>query len=146
MIKLIYGQRRPYLRFANEHDFFEAFGFLCNTVKHGIEFQWEYNAGSGAWGNEGRIHFLNRGVNTAYSPIPSSLAARLTAGRQGRVVHRINCNEFIKELVSVYGFRINPSKPGNAITRSAQGLIPPITPSAFVPQQYQVDYNRGFNM
>lgn len=145
MARLIYGQRRPYLRFVNDQDFFESYGFLCNTHKHRLEFQWEYNEGSGAWGNEGRIHFLNCGNDQAYSPMPAALSRKLTKGRQGSIANRLNCNEFIKELVANYGFSVNPLKPGNAATRSAQGLIPPANPLRFVPPQYVADYNRGYN-
>lgn len=146
MARLIYGKRAPFLRFANDSEFYEAYGFLCNPQKHKLEFQWEYNAGSGAWGNEGRIHFLFGNAPTAYAPIPRALAARLSAGRGTSIALRLNCNDFINELVLQYGFRVNPAKPGNIATRSAQGLIPPPDPKNFVPPQYLPDYNRGYMM
>lgn len=146
MARLTFGQRAPYLQFANDSEFFEAYGFLCNTSKHHLEFQWEFNANSGAWGNEGRIHFLKANGNLAYTPIPNSLNNRLTAGRWGNPVYRLNCNDYIKELVGYYGFTVNPMKPGNIITRTAQGLIPPANPMNYVPRAYIADYNRGYNM
>lgn len=145
MARLVYGARAPYLAFANDADFFETYGFLCNNYRHRLEFQWEYNANSGAWGNEGRIHFLQTNLGTAYNPIPNTLQNRLTAGR-GNIANRLNCNDFISELVNFYGFRINPSRPGNPVTRTAQGLLPPLNPSIYVPQQYFNDYQRGYNM
>ena len=146
MARLTFGKRKPYLQFANDSEFFEAYGFLCNTSKHKLEFQWEYNANSGAWGNEGRIHFLQANGNSAYSPIPIPLNKRLTAGRWGNPVYRLNCNDYIKELVTNYGFMVNPSKPGNIVTRSAQGLIPPANPTNYVPSAYLADFSRGYNM
>ncbi len=145
MARLVYGRRAPYLRFANDQEFFEAYGFLCNNALHRLDFQWEYNAGSGAWGNEGRIHFKKTNNGTAYFPMPNALANRLTAGR-GNISNRLNCNDFIVELVHNYGFSINPNRPGNQNTRSAQGLIPPTNPTTYVPQQYLADYQRGYNM
>ena len=145
MAKLIYGNRHPYWNFANDAEFFKALGFLCNATKHNLQFQWEYNSNSGAWGNEGRIHFLECPNGNAYQPMPIVLTQRLTAGR-GNIAHRINCNDFIKELVNNYGFYVNPAKPGNVITRTAQGLLPPSNPSSYVPPQYLSDFNIGYNM
>lgn len=145
MARLQYGRRRPYLLFANDNEFFETYGFICNSQKHNLSFQWEYNQKSGAWGSEGRIHFMNTGTG-AYTPIPVALQNRLTAGRGISIVYRVNCNDFIKELVSNYGFQVNPYKQGNAATNTPQGLIPPTNPQNFVPQQYLADYNSGFNM
>lgn len=146
MAKLIYGKRAPFLYFSSENEFYEAYGFLCNYTKHNLEFQWEYNANSGAWGNEGRILFYKVNSFSAYTPIPNALYNRLTAGRGGNPVYRINCNEFIKELVNNYGFTVNLSKPGNAVTRSPQGLLPPINSINYVSQAYLIDYQRGYNM
>lgn len=145
MVKLKYGKRKPYLIFNSDCDFFETYGFLCNHIKHKLSFQWEYNANSGAWGNEGRIHFYKTNIGS-YAPKPIALSNRLTAGRGVNLIHRLNCNDFIKELVNNYGFAVNPNKPGNAVNRSPQGLIPPANPLAFVPNQYIADYNRGYNM
>lgn len=145
MARLVYGSRAPYFRFANDHEFFEVYGFLCNIDRHGLDFQWEYNEGSGAWGNEGRIHFYQTLNGSPYNPMPTVLHNRLTAGR-GSIVNRVNCNDFINELVYNYGFSINPSRPGNAMTRTAQGLVPPPNPEDYVPEQYLPDYDRGYNM
>ena len=145
MARLQYGKRRPYLIFSSDAEFFETYGFLCNSIKHRLEFQWEYNANCGAWGNEGRIHFLKI-TSTDYNPKTSPLQSRLTAGTGGNIDHRLNCNDFITELVSNYGFHTNPLKPGNTITRSPQGLIPPNNPLIYVPAHFVVDFNRGFNM
>lgn len=145
MAKLTYGNRAPYLRFANDAEFFEVLGFLCNATKHNLQFQWEYNANSGAWGNEGRIHFFACANGVAYQPMPNVLQQRLTAGR-GNIASRINCNDFVQELVINYGFYVNPAKPGNAITRTAQGLLPPSNPHNYVPPQYLSSFNYGYNL
>ena len=144
MAKLQYGKSGHYLVFANDAEFFLTYGFLCNLQKHALAFQWEYNANSGAWGNEGRIHFLGVGGND-YSPKPQVINNKLTAG-YGNIVHRVNCNEYIKELVLNYGFSVNPQKPGNKVSRSPQGLLPPANPQIYVPNAYLNDFMNGFNM
>jgi hypothetical protein len=144
MAKLQYGKSGHYLVFANDAEFFLTYGFLCNSQKHALAFQWEYNANSGAWGNEGRIHFLSVGGND-YSPKPQVINKKLTAG-YGNIVHRVNCNEYIKELVLNYGFSVNPQKPGNKVSRSPQGLLPPANPQIYVPNAYLNDFMNGFNM
>lgn len=144
---LVFGKKGHQLIFANDSEFYEAYGFLCNNTKHHTELCWEYNKDSGAWENEGRIH-LNQltGSNQSYSPIPTPLQNKLTNGRWGNPVYRINCNDYIKYLVHNFGFVPNPYKPGNQATRSAQFLIPPTNPQQYVPNQNIVDFNRGFNM
>ncbi len=138
----IFGQRAPYLQFANDNDFFEAYGFLCNNTKHQLEFQWEYNETSGAWGSEGRILFYATNSGLEYSPMPNALFARLTAG-VGRVIKRLNCNDYIQELVRNYGF--TPVNTGGVYNTPTK-LIPPTNPISFVPPQFVADYNRGYNM
>ena len=145
MPKLCYGARAPYLRFNSLNEFYEALGFLCNDLRHNVEFQWEYNENSGAWGNEGRIHFFACPNGELYNPMPIALENRLTRGRWN-ILARINCNEFIKELAQNFGFEVNPDKPGNLITRSPQGLIPPENAEEFIPNEYLDDFYRGFNM
>lgn len=145
MPNLRYGKRAPFLIFSSNNEFYEVYGFLCNIQKHHLAFQWEYNSNSGAWGNEGRIHFLSINGNR-YSPVPLALEMRLTAGRGSSICCRVNCNDFIKCLVSSYGFTVDPQRPGSVLNRSPQGLIPPANPLQYVPQQYKCDYYRGFNM
>lgn len=146
MPRLSYGKVPPFLTFANESKFFETYGFLCNDVTHHLEFQWEFNANSGAWGNEGRIHFLNVGNGDCYNPIPYPLELRLKSGRGYNIICRVNCNDFIKELVINYGFYVNPARPGNIATRTPQGLLPPPNPEDYVPEEYWEDFLRGYNM
>ena len=135
-------QRAPYLQFANDNEFFEAYGFLCNNIKHQLEFQWEYNETSGAWGNEGRILFYATNGGHEYLPMPNALLIKLTAG-VGRVIKRINCNDYIQELVKNYGF--TPVNAGGVYNTPTK-LIPPTNPTSFVPPQLLTDYNRGYNM
>lgn len=137
-----FGQRAPYLQFANDNEFFEAYGFLCNNIKHQLEFQWEYNETSGAWGNEGRILFYATNGGHEYLPMPNALFIKLTAG-VGRVIKRLNCNDYIQELVKNYGF--TPVNAGGVYNTPTK-LIPPTNPTSFVPPQFLTDYNRGYNM
>lgn len=147
MVRLQYGRRRPFFCFDNEQDFYEAYGFLCNITRHYIKFQWEYNADSGAWGNEGRVLFNKiPNCDLDYNPKPVSLSNRLTAGWGTQIAYRLNCNDYINELVNNYGFVVDPNRPGNINTRTAQGLIPPTYPQAYVPTQFLEAFNRGYNM
>lgn len=143
----VFGKKGHQLVFASDAEFYESYGFLCNNVKHHTEMCWEYNKGSGAWENEGRIHLNKLSYSTlSYSPIPTPLFNKRTNGRGGNPVYRINCNDYIKYLVQNFGFIPDPNKPGNPATRSAQFLIPPSNPQQYVPTQYMNDFNRGFNM
>ena len=141
MVKLIYGRRSPYFEFNDNADFFECYGFICNMERHNIEIVWEYNNVSGAWANEGRIHFLEQYDREAYSPMPATIENRLTIGR-GNIAARLNCNEYIIELKNFYGFATRTN--GNGIT--PQRLYPPTNPEQYVPQEYLEDFYRGYNM
>lgn len=141
MARLIYGRQNK-LIFSSDSEFFEAYGFVCNNIKHKLEFQWEYNETSGAWGSEGRIHFFAATFRQVYLPMPNVLSVKLTAGN-GRIIKRLNCNDYIQELVSNYGFApVSNSGVYNTPTK----LIPPNNPISFVPPQFVADYNRGYNM
>ena len=81
-----------------------------------------------------------------YNPIPYPLELRLKSGRGYNIIYRVNCNDFIKELVINYGFYVNPARPGNIATRTPQGLLPPPNPEDYVPEEYWEDFLRGYNM
>lgn len=140
MAQLMYGKRRPFLIFRNDSDFYECLGFVCNMARHGIEIVWEYNQQSGAWANEGRIHFKK--INgSIYTNIPNTIRNRLTAGN-GNVAARLNCNDYILALHNNYGFttRVQP----NGIT--PHKLFASQNPLQYVPTNFYNDFNRGYNM
>ncbi|MBR2892110.1 MAG: hypothetical protein IKC22_07060 [Bacilli bacterium] len=141
MAKLVYGKRNK-LNFRDYGEFYKAYGFLCNSSKHSLKVMLEYNARSGAWGNEGRI-LLYKHSTTHYTPLPQAFYNKLTAGR-GRIINRINCNEYVLELYQHYGFSV--SNTINGITPS--NLTPPSLQDAltYVPVAYQNDFLQGYNM
>lgn len=96
MPKLVYG-RNYQVRFKSYHEYYLALGFLANDSN--CELRWEHNEDQGAWGSEGRIHCL----------VPSSHFPqffKFTAGR-GNIYARINCNDYVSELVMTHNFKYN---------------------------------------
>lgn len=96
MAKLVYGSQRQ-VEFKTLSDYYFAMGFIANS--HNAELRWENNEDQGAWGSEGRIHCL---VPQSYFP----QFFRFTAGR-GNVYARINCNEYVANLVQHHNFNYN---------------------------------------
>lgn len=86
---------------------------------------WEHNEQQGAWGSEGRVHFY-----TQNPPISATL--KHTAGT-GNIVSRVNCNEFIENIVTNNQFIMGNSQNRNNIRNT-------------VPQQCQADYDRGLTL
>lgn len=118
---ITYGTRGQ-VSFANEHERYFALGFLANARRTSIH--WERNDEQGAWGQEGRIH--------CYGDLhlfPNGLRS-FTAGN-GSICARINCNDYIGELVTVHGFSLG---------RTGQN-IPAIR--ATVPEAYLSDFDAG---
>lgn len=96
MVKLVYGSQKQ-VEFKTLSDYYFAMGFIANS--HNAEIRWENNEDQGAWGSEGRIHCL---VPQSYFP----QFFRFTAGR-GNVYARINCNEYVANLVQHHNFNYN---------------------------------------
>ncbi len=110
------------IRFDSPEDYYEFVGFLAKddgTTK----IMWEKNDESGAWGEEGRIHF--------YVDPPSGLNAHLlhTAGT-GTVVSRVNCNEFVENIIASHNFKHNDNQNPIAIRKT-------------IPEKYRKDFERG---
>jgi hypothetical protein len=99
MAQLIYGRKKQ-IRFLNDNEFYESLGFLSKN-NDTTSLHWEHNEDQGAWGSEGRIHCYKDIIR-----FPLYFSRAFTAGR-GRVIHRINCNEYLKYIVTnnnfVYG-------------------------------------------
>lgn len=114
------------ITFNNEQEYYELLGYLAknNGFTH---ITWEDNDLQGAWGKEGRIEFM---VNP-----PAALSAYLkhTAGNGGSVLSRVNCNEFIENIVTNHNF----------VKRAAQNMV---NIRATVPVKYQPDFDRGYNL
>ncbi len=86
---------------------------------------WEHNEQQGAWDSEGRIQFT-------VTPLPFSNNLRHTAG-VGRVTSRVNCNEFVENLINNHSFVVGDIQDTLAIR-------------ATIPTQYQHCFDNGYNM
>lgn len=123
MAQLTYGTKGQ-IAFASDNDFYESLGFLAKndgtTTIH-----WEHNEDQGAWGSEGRIHCYKN-----IATFPAYFSSAFTAG-VGKIVHRINCNEYIEYIATNHAF-----VEGQAIQNEA--AIRATVPAANLP-----DYLRG---
>lgn len=121
MRKLYYGNGQ--VQFETWEEYYYALGFLSNNRY--AEIKWEHNEDQGAWASEGRIHCLV--PKTQFPPF-----FRFTAGR-GRIYARINCNEYVENLVEEHGFLTN-------CARQDYNVI-----LATVPHQYIQSFLDGYN-
>ncbi len=122
MYKPFFGNFRQ-IAFENENDYYELLGFLA---KPGVcSLVWENNQDQGAWGSEGRIKFY-------VSHIPVSCSLTLTSG-VGNVTYRVNCNEFVANIVRNHHFVVNGPQNINAIR-------------ATIPAQFMQDFDRGLSL
>lgn len=123
MPQLTYGTKNQ-ISFSCDCDFYKALGYLTRNVG-ATSLHWENNDQQGAWGKEGRIHFY-----VDHPKIPGNFT--LTAG-VGNVKHRTNCNDFVEEIVTNYGFQF-----GNYQDQS--------TIRATIPQNYQQCFDCGLQI
>jgi len=87
----------------------------------------EHNEQQGAWGSEGRIQIHTSDFPTKWPTFPT------TAGNGGNVLSRINCNEFIKEIVANHAFVEGGKQDIDSIR-------------ATIPSAYVDDFNNGLTM
>lgn len=123
MYKQFFGKTNK-MRFDSPEEYYETLGFLAKS-DGSISLVWENNEDQGAWGSEGRIH-CHFNINN----FPAPLARKFTAGRGNNVIHRINCNEFVQDIVTNHVFVMGNSQNSNAIRATVQA-------------QYLVDFDRG---
>ena len=121
MAKIEFGHQNK-LTFNSESDMYEVIGFLATSKRTSLT--WERNEKSGAWGSEGRIH-----CTSDLPSFPAALQAKFTAGN-GKVLKRINCNEFVKFLADSHDFQLNNSHSVERIRLT-------------IPNVYLVDFERG---
>jgi len=112
------------IRFGNESEYYQALGYLAKSDGTS-SIHWENNEQQGAWGSEGRIHFYIQ--NPA---IPGTFS--LTAGT-GHVIHRTNCNEFVKNLVLNHNFQYGKVQNIQNIRNT-------------IPNQYLNDFEYGLTI
>lgn len=125
MFKKSFGTRGQ-LTFSDEHEFYRFLGYLARS-KGETSLVFEHNEQQGAWGPEGRIQIHSSDFPTKWPAFPT------TAGNGGNVLSRINCNEFIKEIVANHAF-VKSEKQNIASIR------------ATIPSAYVDDFNDGLAM
>jgi hypothetical protein len=126
MYKTEFGTVRQ-VRFANENEYYETMGYLAKSDNDSA-IKWERNKDSGAWENEGRIEFF-----IAENNVPTNSFFKHTAGNGAKVLSRVNCNEFVKDLVDNHNFAFGTVQNDQDIRNT-------------VPIQYQADFDRGLAM
>lgn len=109
MYQTTFGKKQQ-ISFNLEEEYYEFLGFLSKNDGTTI-IVWENNDDQGAWGKEGRILF--------FSNEPAALRASLsqTAG-VGRIVSRVNCNEFVQNIVTDHNFKLGENQDLSAIRNS----------------------------
>lgn len=122
MAQLTFGTKQQ-IQFASDNEFFEALGFLSKN-NGTTSIHWEHNENQGAWGSEGRIHCYQNIGN-----FPNYFSNAFSAG-VNKIIHRINCNEYIKYIVTIHRFQFGHNQDVNVIRNT-------------IPQQYIGDFNRG---
>lgn len=126
MYKNYFGKRRR-MRFDTPEEYFQTLGFLSKS-DGSIEIYWERNEEQGAWGSEGRIHCISNLLK-----FTAPLKRKFTKGRGKRILHRINCNEFVQDLIQTHAFQWGKTQDS-------------ITIRSTIPQQYLPDFDRGYNL
>jgi hypothetical protein len=122
MAQLIFETQQQ-IQFSNDSEFFEALGFLAKN-NGTTSLSWEHNENQGAWGSEGRIHCYQNIQN-----FPTYFRNAFSAG-VGKIVHRINCNEYIEYISQNHNFVLgNQQNQANIL--------------ATIPVIHITDFNRG---
>lgn len=113
------------ITFNSEAEYYEFLGYLSKSDGTTI-LVWEHNDEQGAWAKEGRILF--------FVAQPAALRANLlhTAG-VGNITTRVNCNEFILNIIGDHHFELGETQN-----------IPNIR--ATVPNQYHADFDGGLQL
>ncbi|MBG6112214.1 hypothetical protein IWX84_003117 [Flavobacterium sp. CG_9.10] len=115
------------MRFDSQNEYYETLGFLAKS-DGSIGLMWEDNQVQGAWGSEGRIHCYSNLIK--FTP---PLKRKFTKGRAKKVLHRINCNDFVADLISTHNFSMG-SVQNTANIRMT------------IPQPYLIDFDRGLHL
>ncbi|PWN64343.1 hypothetical protein C1638_010555 [Chryseobacterium oncorhynchi] len=114
------------MRFDSPEEYYETLGFLAKS-DGSMALVWEDNQNQGARGREVRIHCLSN-IDSFTPP----LVRKFTAGRD-KIIHRINCNEFVEDLLTNHNFALGSIQDTTLIRNT-------------IPQQYLVDFDRGFSI
>ena len=120
-----FGEVNPIL-FETQEIYYETLGFLSKSDGT-TAITWENNQDQGARAHEGRIQCYR---NIANFPLP--LSRKFTVGT-GRSLQRINATDFLQDLLDNHNFQLGENQNTVDIRNT-------------VPQQYQVDFDRGLNL
>lgn len=121
--QLIYGKDCQ-IKFLNEKEKYKAIGYLCNPNNCNIYI--EDNEKRGSYTDAYRIKLKKNDI-----PIKALVDAL-------RDNHRINCNEFIKEvLIEKFGFTIDNT---DHISGNYQDVLEKI------PEEYKESFNEGYKL
>lgn len=113
------------IHFASENEYYEFLGYLAKS-DGSTSIVWEHNEEQGAWGSEGRIQIH---INN----FPFTETCKLTAGRGRSIINRVNCNEFVMNIVDDHNFIMGNDQNIDNIRNT-------------VPTDYLLDFNRGLNL
>ena len=123
MYQPFFGKPRR-MTFSNPQEYYETLGFIAKSDGSSDLYR-EDNQHQGAWNYEVRMNCYKD-----LHKFPAPLKRKFTKGRGKKVLHRINCNEFIEDLVNNHSFVYGPTQNQNAIR-------------ATIPQQHVPDFDRG---
>lgn len=123
MYKKYFGLRKK-MRFDSPEEYYETLGFIAKS-DGSCDLYREENQNQGAWGPEIRMNCY-KNLHKFTPP----LNRKFTKGRGKKVLHRINCNEFIQDLINNHDFVFGP-------------IQNPVQIRKTIPSQYQVDFDRG---
>lgn len=126
MYKQYFGKRNK-MRFDSPEEYYETLGFIAKG-DGSCDLYREDNQNQGAWGPEIRMNCY-KNLHKFTPP----LRRKFTEGRGGKVLHRINCNEFIEDLVANHAFSYGGIQNMNSIR-------------ATIPNAYLPDFDRGYNL
>lgn len=117
-----FGKLRQ-IQFNCQDDYYRFLGFLAHAD---IDVVYEYNEDTGSWGNAGRICFFQKRVPRDFGKIA------YREGRGGSMWYRINCNDFIENIVKYHGFIYGRYQNAKAIRDT-------------VPSIYMKAFDEGYN-
>lgn len=121
-MKLKFGERNI-IHFKNEHEFYEAMGYLANNSR-GIRIDWE--SYDNKWGIEGRIWIANA------TNLPDALKCASSAGTSIYDC-RINCNEYLEILIREHNFSGGSKQDKDQIRNS-------------IPLEYYSSFDDGYEV
>ena len=119
-----YGKNNQ-VRFADDHEYFRFLGYLAKS-DGSTRIVYEHNELQGAWAHEKRIQFL------VEPPAEIASNVSLTVGT-GNIKYRVNCNEFLQEILNFHGF-VNGRKQNRSLIERT------------IPSEYLSDFYNGLSL